>query len=140
MSPSIQHTVNDLMRQQKWTEASRILQLALAEQPINARLQAQLGYCQFQVRDYVMAEQAFRTATMIDTRFWQAGRMHAECLDRLGRYEDALLVAEHWRVIEPNDPFLEHLTEGLRRQVDNNSGAWTKTINPNWHSVQFADD
>lgn len=140
MSSRVQSVINDLMRQANWAEASRLLREQLEPQPINARLQAQLGYCCFQMRDYAGAEEAFRRATMIDTRFWQAGRMHAECLDRLGRYEDALLVAEHWRVIEPNDPFLEHLTEGLRRQVDNNSGAWTKTINPNWHTVQFADE
>jgi tetratricopeptide (TPR) repeat protein len=140
MDNKLQTAIEVLVAQCRWLEAIAALQVVLGEQPINARMQAQLGFCHFQLRNFQAAEQAFRAATMIDTRFWQAGRMHAECLDRLGEYEEALRVAEHWYVIEPNDPFLTRLVEGLRRNVPNNSGAWVKNIYSEFHEVVMRED
>lgn len=140
MEKDPKHLVNSFMRESRWDDAIRVLQLALAEQPIHALFQAQLGYCQFMLGRFREAEQAFRCATMIDTDFWRAGRMHAECLDRLGRYEDALLVAEHWRIKAPNDPYLETLLDGLRRQVANDTGQWTKSLVANHPIVEFTQD
>lgn len=129
MSRPDQKTLSRWIRERKWEAVAEELQRRIAEEPPKARALAQLGYCQFQLGDIASAAKSFESATLVDTSHWQAGRMHAECLDRLGQYDEALRVAELWLQKAPNSRSLRRLVQSLGRIVRDPRGAWQSTIN-----------
>lgn len=127
----IQEGIEAKMRQGDWEGAMVACQSALQVQPTNPKLLAYLGLCQFRKADYAAAELSFRRATLLDPNFLDAGIKHAQCLDKLRRYEEAYVVAQEWLRKKPGERTLTGLIEFLRLQVNGERQGWERTMGLN---------
>ncbi len=135
--PEVGH-IETLIKRQRWQDALAQAQEALQRHPTSPRLNAQLGYCHWHAGRFEEAHDAFQRAVLCDTRFFEAGVMLVRTLDRLHRFREALEVAKHWTTINPNDPALIGLIRGLERQVPDELGQWTRSINtPEHYDVEI---
>jgi Flp pilus assembly protein TadD len=119
--------LKQLVLENRWDEAAQEVALELCKRPSDPKLHGLQGWCLYQQGRYEEAARAFERATLIDIHYWEAGRMHAECLDRLRRYDEAIQVAERWLRVQPNDRRLRMLAESLGRHHEDKLGGWTKT-------------
>ena len=134
-----QDGIEALMRKGAWEEAGVACQAALQVQPTNAKLIAYLGLTQFHKEDYAAAEVSFRRATTLDPNFVDAGVKHAQCLDKLRRYEEAYIIAKEWLVKRPGHPTLSGLIHFLQNMVRGERQSWERTVGLS-HNVQIAGD
>lgn len=133
-------SIEAMMQRGDWPGALVATQAALQVTPTNPKLHAYLGLCYFRQNDFVNAEVSFRRAATLDPNFWEAGAKHAQCLDRLRRYEEAYEVAKHWQRINPRDRTLQGLLLGLEGQVrGNRTERWEKSQRIET-SVRFSND
>lgn len=133
--------VEQLIQQGKWSEAVSQCQTLIQQQPVVPKLHGMLGFCLMKQNKVQEAEAAFRKAITLDPNYWEAGVKLAQCLDRMMRYKEALQVAESFLPMRPNDPALQALVNGLRRQagaVDEES--WQKSTKGGWHNVTLSQD
>lgn len=117
-----------MMRQGDWEGAMLACKAGLQVQPTNAKLLGYLGLCQFRNADYAAAEVSFRRATLLDPNFLDAGIKHAQCLDRLKRYEEAYQVAQDWLRKKPGEKTLMGLVTFLGPQVRGERQGWERTV------------
>ena len=120
--------IEALMQRGDWANAMVQTRAALQVTPTNPKLHAYLGMCYFRQNDFANAEGCFRRAGALDERFWEAGTKHAQCLDRLHRYEEAFTVAKQWLKVHPGNRTLEGIIMALQHQVrgDHQEG-WERT-------------
>lgn len=130
--------IQTLLVQERWREAAEAASAALERHPTNPRLNAQLGYCYWHQGQFERAREFFERATLCDIRFFEAGLMLVRSLDRLHRFQEALAVARHWTKFDPNDAALQGLLRGLERQVPDELGQWTRSVNtPEHYDVEI---
>ncbi len=95
--------------------------------PTFAPAYALLGLCLWKRNKPEEALVNFQRATLCDLNDVESGVMHVRCLDRLQRYEDALMVAEQWYWRFPNHKVLKSLVRGLRRIAKPQIDGWERT-------------
>ena len=95
--------------------------------PNNSRVLGLLGMCHFRKQDYQAALEQFQRATLLDPNFVDAGLKHAQCLDRLRRYEEAHVVAKDWLRVQPNNNMLRALVEQLQPYSHGTRQGWERT-------------
>lgn len=132
--------IEGLMQQGRWDDAELACRSALQVQPTSAKLHAYLGLCLFRKNNFEQAAESFKRATMLDEKFVDAGVKHAQCLDRLRRYEEAYVVAQDWLRVKPSDRTLQGLVNGLQYHVKGNrSDGWERTAHLA-HRIVLAQD
>ncbi len=105
------------MRAGDWLSArSRCAEL-VERYPVTPEYQAYLGLCLLHSGELKEASDRFQKAFVLNPLYWEAGLKLAQCLDKLGRYEDALLAAKEGLKARPSEPTLLALARGLERQV-----------------------
>lgn len=117
-----------LMQAGKWEEAIFACQGALEAQPGNGKFHACVGESFYQLSRYADAEGAFKRAYILDPTLWRAAVRHAQCLERLHRYRDAMDVVQEWLRIKPGNHELQGLKEFLQTQPDaEEHDGWERT-------------
>jgi len=130
-----------LMQQGKWQDAATQCQNLIQQQPAIPKLHGYLGFCLMKMNNIQGAEAAFRRAITLDPNYWEAGIKLAQCLDRMLKYKEALQVAESFLPHRPNDPALNALINGLRRQAGAvEEESWQKSVKGGWHNVTLSQD
>ena len=133
--------VEILIQQGKWQEAAAQCQALIEQQPALPKLHGYLGYCLMKLNNIDGAIAAFRRAITLDPKYWEAGIQLARCLDRQMKYKEALQVAESFLPMRPNDPGLNALINGLRRQAGAvEEESWQKSIKGGFHNVILSQD
>ncbi len=133
--------VDNLIRQGKWDEALVKCQALVQLQPISPKLHGYLGLIYGRKNDLPNAEAAFRKAITLDPNFWEAGIRLAQVLDRMMKYKEGLQIAEHYLKMRPNEPALQALVNGLRRQAGAvEEESWQKSTKGGWHNVTLSQD
>ena len=133
--------IDNLMRQGKWDEALAQCQALIQMQPVNPKLHGFLGLIYARKNDMPHAEAAFRKAITLDPNFWEAGVRLAQVLDRMMKYKEGLQIAEHYLKMRPNDPALQALVNGLRRQAGAvEEESWQKSVKGGWHNVTLSGE
>lgn len=122
-----QQTIEQLLQQGKIDEAMHQCNAVLQVTPAHARVLGLLGMCHFRKQDFAAAVECFRRATHLDPKFVDAGLKHAQCLDRLHRYEEAFTVATEWLRVQPNNTMLRSLVEALRQHHRGTHQGWERT-------------
>ena len=121
-------SIEAIMRTGDWAAAAHACESALQLQPSNPKMWGYLGLCEFRLCEYAKAEVALRKATILDPSYHDAGVKHAQCLDKLRRYEEAYQVAKEWLVKRPNDNTLRGLVEFLTPMVHGEAQGWERTM------------
>ena len=103
--------IGEKMRKGLWTEAQLLCRELLMARPTDAQLHAYEGICFFRLGKFQEAEPCFTRATALDPRFVDAGVKRCQCLDRLHRYDEALMYAREWIGQRPGDPALNAIIE-----------------------------
>lgn len=81
-----------------------------------------------------------RRAVALNDQDWEAGTALAQALDRLLRFEEALEVTEHFLRVRPSDPTLNHLHNGLKRNVPYRiTDAWEKSVQLDHYEVELTN-
>jgi tetratricopeptide (TPR) repeat protein len=120
--------ISALMREGKWEEAVVACQSCLQIQPCLGRIHALMGECYYQQKAFDSAEPCFKRAYTLDPQLGDAGSRHAQCLERLHRYREAMDVVKEWLMVKPNDPTLHGLFEFLQTQPDaEEHDGWERT-------------
>jgi predicted Zn-dependent protease len=133
--------VDNLMRQGKFDEALVKCQALVQLQPISPKLHGYLGLIYARKNDLPNAEASFRKAITLDPNFWEAGVRLAQVLDRMMKYKEGLQIAEHYLKMRPNEPALQALVNGLRRQAGAvEEESWQKSVKGGWHNVTLSQD
>ena len=122
-----QQTIEGLLQQGMVDEALHQCNAVLQVTPGNGRILGLLGMCHYRKQDYANAAECFRRATLLDPKFVEAGLKHAQCLDRLRRYEEAFTVANEWLHVQPSNHMLRSLVESLRQHAHGTSQGWERT-------------
>jgi Flp pilus assembly protein TadD len=123
------HEVEVLIQQGRWAEAHAACQKLVEEHPTTPKLHGFLGYCLMKMNRIQEAEAEFRKAVTLDPNYWEAGIKLAQCLDRMLKFKEALQVAEFYLHMRPNDPGLQALVNGLRRQAGAvEEESWQKNV------------
>ncbi|RYG24555.1 tetratricopeptide repeat protein [bacterium] len=99
------------MARGNWAAAQTMCRELIMSRPTDAKLHAFEGICYFRLGDYASAEPCFARATALDPRFVDAGIKRCQCLDRLRRYDEALMYAREWQTQRPSDPALNAIIE-----------------------------
>lgn len=130
--------IEEHMRMGRWPDALHLTEQFLQVQPCNARMHGYVGLCHVRCGDLESAIAPLQKAIVLDEKFWEAGTLLAQTLDRLLRYEEALQVTEQFLTVRPSDPTLIHLREGLMRNVpDRITDSWQKSTKLDWHQVEL---
>lgn len=117
-----------LMQEGKWEEVVFACQTALHDYPTNGKYQASMGEGYFQLGRLKDAEIAFRRAYTLDPTLWRAAVRHAQCLEKLHRYRDAMDVVKEWLKVKPGNSDLLGLQEFLATQHESEEhDAWERT-------------
>lgn len=95
--------------------------------PGHARVLGLLGMCHYRKQEFAPAAECFRRATLLDPNFVDAGLKHAQCLDRLHRYEEAYEVANRWMHVQPSNTTLRGLVETLSQHHQGTRQGWERT-------------
>jgi tetratricopeptide (TPR) repeat protein len=128
--------VEKLMMQGDWPAALHESQSLFQVHPISPKINGYIGLCFFRMNRFEEAIEAFKRATILDDNYADAGIKHAQALDKLQRFDEALEVAEYWLGKRPNDRTLTVLVNGLRRQVGEKlTDAWQKSVFLGRHNV-----
>jgi tetratricopeptide (TPR) repeat protein len=127
------------MRAGDWTAAQKACEAELMRHPTIAKTHGLLGMCLYRQEKWAEAGEAFRRATALDHHFWEAGVKHAQCLTKLGKFDEALKVAEEWHHLRPNDTALAGLIDFLRPRVRGEYQRWEATVGLN-HTVHFTHE
>jgi predicted Zn-dependent protease len=130
-----------LMQQNKWAEALPACQALIQEHPTTPKLHGYLGFINMKLNNLQNAEAAFRKAITLDPNYWEAGVKLAQVLDRMMKYKEGLQVAESFLPMRPNDPALNALVNGLRRQAGAvEEESWQKSVKGGWHNVTLSQE
>ena len=133
--------IRTLMQQGKWEDARAACEQLIFEHPTYAPAHAHLGICNFHANQFTDAAKNFERATMLDPHYWEAGIKHAQCLDRLQKYDEAYTVATHWQVIRPSDPTLAQMIKGLTYHLSAKiTDSWQISSKPMHHNVTLSQD
>lgn len=126
--------IEAMMQRGDWAGAMLQTRAALQVTPTNPKLHAYMGICYFRQNDFANAEMCFRRAGVLDEKFWEAGTKHAQCLDRLHRYEEAYTVAKQWLKVNPSCNTLKGIILALEHQVkgDHQEG-WERSRGMGYH-------
>ncbi len=120
--------VEQMMGRGDWDGAFTSCQQLIADHPSSAKLHGYIGLCLYRRTDYAGAAASFRTALLLDEKFWEAALKLAQCLDRMMQYDEALDAAKAAHKLRPSDPTINVLVNGLERQVTEKSAdGWAKT-------------
>lgn len=119
--------VRALLRQERWDEAEAQTHRLLERFPTHAQLWAYQGLFHYRRGALEAAREALTRATECDPKHVRAGTLLVRVLDQLGRYEEALEVAERLHRVDPNYQPLEALRRSLMRAVDDPTGQWQKS-------------
>ncbi len=131
-----QADIEALFRKHAWEEAYHAAVEWVRLHPTNAWAHAYLGLALDRMKRPEDAVPCFERAVSLDAGFWQAGTYLVRILDRLGKYEQALLVAEEFHRQRPSDENLRIMVDGLRRHAKaNRTDGWERTANLTWHEV-----
>jgi len=103
--------IQSTMARGNWAKAQELCRALLFDRPTDAKLHAFEGICYFRLGDFEAAEPCFARATALDPQFVDAGIKRCQCLDRMRRYDDALMYAREWQVLRPSDPALNAIIE-----------------------------
>jgi len=103
--------IQSTMAKGQWSTAQAMCRDLLMMRPTDAKLHAFEGICFFRLGDYASAEPCFARATALDPRFVDAGIKRCQCLDRMRRYDEALMYAREWKTLRPGDPALNAIIE-----------------------------
>jgi tetratricopeptide (TPR) repeat protein len=122
-----QEYIEGLLQNGKVDDAIVNCNCVLQVTPNNARVLGLLGMCYYRKQEYATALEHFRRATLLDPKFVDAGLKHAQCLDRLRRYEEAYEVAKEWHRIQPSNNMLKSLTEALQQHSRGTYQGWERT-------------
>ncbi|HWD38327.1 MAG TPA: tetratricopeptide repeat protein [Fimbriimonas sp.] len=133
-------SIEALMQEGKWEDAEHASRAALQVHPTSAKLHAYLGICLFRQNKFEPAAESFKKSTLLDPNFVDAGVKHAQCLDRLQRYEEAFVVANDWLKVRPSDRTLQGIVHGLQHHVrGNRTDGWERTAHYA-HRIILAQD
>lgn len=133
--------IRGLMQQGKWEDAKAASEKLVFEHPTYAPAHAHLGICNYQTGQFGDAAKNFERATLLDPQYWEAGIKHAQCLDRLQKFDEAYTVATHWQRFRPNDVALQRLIHGLSFHLSQKvTDGWQKSVTPMHHNVTLAQD
>jgi tetratricopeptide (TPR) repeat protein len=103
--------IQNTMRKGHWADAQILCRDLLTSRPTDASLHAFEGICYFRLGNFAAAEPCFARATALEPKFVDAGIKRCQCLDRLHRYDEALMLAKEWVVQRPSDPALNAIIE-----------------------------
>ncbi len=116
------------MQEGKWDEAIQACESCLQVQPCLGRIHALMGECFYVQKMYEQAEPCFHRAYTLDPHLGDAASRHAQCLERLHRYRDAMDVVKDWLLLKPNDATLQGLHEFLLTQKESEEhDGWERT-------------
>lgn len=125
--------IENLMQEGRWEVALAESRAYVQEQPATPEGHAVLGECEAHFGNLDEAVRGFSRALALRPRHWRAGVRLIECLDKLGRYEEALEVAEHTAKLRPSDEYVLGLLRGLRRQVPERiTDGWQLSLKQSW--------
>ena len=131
-------SIEALMRAARWRAAQAACHDLLLSRPTDSRLHAYEGICLFRLGDYATAEPCFMRATALDPAFVDAGVKRCQCLERLRRLDEALLLAREWQAKRPGDPVLRSLVHTHGHRPDpRRTEAWEVGLRKT-RSVEFA--
>ena len=129
------------MRRGAWDEALAACVDLVAQFAGHAKAHAYQGLCLYRLGRFAEAEAVLRRATELGPDVVDVGVKYAQCLDRLGRYEDAYDVVQAYLPKCPSDPFLLAMEIGLRGYVPRRvTDAWEKSVRLDHIQVEFASD
>src|SRR5579862_2839095 len=92
-----------LIDEGKWEDAISACQAVLQVQPTNGKYYACVGEAYFQLGRLTEAEPAFKCAYILDPSLWRAAVRHAQVLEKLHRYRDAMDVVAEWLRLKPGN-------------------------------------
>ncbi len=122
----------------RWKEAFQAAKELVARQPALPKAHAYLGLCYARFGELAKAAESLRTAFELQPHFWEAGIKLAECLDQLGRYEEALEVAQRTLKDRPSDEAVIGLVRGLQRQLPERiTDGWQKSLTQSWWMIDL---
>lgn len=107
-----------LQQQRKFREAIASYQQSLQLQADAPVAHFNLGLCFTTLRDNAGAEKAFRTALQYRPEYSEALMALAQLLERQGRYQEALPLAERALHASPTDPRAQQLIKLLTADID----------------------
>lgn len=117
-----------MMQAGKWEDAIFACQSVLQVQPTNGKIHACLGESQFQLGRLVEAEPSYMRAYTLDPSLWRAAVRHAQCLEKLHRYREAMDVVTEWLRHKSGNTDLLGLKEFLETKHESQEhDAWERT-------------
>lgn len=129
------------MRTGAWDQALEMCDRMVVEFAGHAKTHAYQGLCLFRLGRFEEAAVPLKRAYELDPDAVDVGTKYAQCLDRLGRYEDAYDVVEALLPKRPSDPFLTAMQIGLREFIPQRvTDGWQKSVRLDHIQVEFAGD
>lgn len=130
--------IEEHLEAQRWEEAQAASRDFVDLQPAIPEGHAYLGLSEAHLGHLDQAVESLRKAFILKPHYWQAGLALADCLDRLGRYEEALSVAEQTAKDRPSDEAVLGLVRSLRRQVKpNRTDGWEVSRRQRWWMIDL---
>ncbi|BBO24544.1 MAG: tetratricopeptide repeat protein [Fimbriimonadaceae bacterium] len=136
----IEH-VERLIRAGKWEDALAEAKELVAKYPTHAAANAVLGTCHCHLGDETQGAEQFRKALELDPHFWQAAFSLARCLDRLGRYEEALEAARAALKEKPSSVRIGRFVKAMERLTPEKiTDSWQLSTKPIYWNIEVTSD
>lgn len=133
--------VEALMRKGAWEEALEICRTMVVQYAGHAKVHSYEGLCLFRLGRFEEAVVSLKRAHELDPNVVDVGTKYAQCLDRLGKYEDAYDVVRAVLPHRPSDPFLTAMEIGLREFIPQRvTDGWQKSVRLDHIQVEFAGE